>query len=257
MKVSYMRKMIMAAAIAFLTVFSASAQDGEKPFYGLGNRLGVGLGVGTEGYGIDVATSFNKYFGVRLGLNIMPATSFGADVDVDASGLNGTSYTGSKKMNVSASMGRTSVDLKFDCYPFPNQSSFFVTAGFSFGGPKLIKVTGHSDEYAALVQQGKELGIEIGDYNIPIDANGDVSGGVKVSGFRPYLGLGFGRLIPKGRVGFRFEMGLQFHGTPELYADGVDLKEIMGREKDDDLSNILDKLTVYPVLKLSLRGRIL
>lgn len=252
-----MKKIIMAAAMAFLTVFSAMAQDAEKPFYGLGNRLGVGLGIGTEGYGIDVATCFNKYFGVRLGLNIMPGTSFNTSVDVDVSGQNGSSYTSSSKMDVSASMGRTSVDLKFDCYPFPNQSSFFVTAGFSFGGSKLIKVTGHSDEYAALVQQGKEIGIEIGDYNIPIDENGNVGGGIKVSGFRPYLGLGFGRLIPKGRVGFRFEMGCQFHGTPELYADGVDLKEIMGRDKSDDLSNILDKLKIYPVLKLCIRGRIL
>ncbi len=252
-----MKKIIMTMAMAFLTVFSAMAQDGEKPFYGLGNRLGAGLGIGTEGYGIDVATSFNKYFGVRLGLNIMPGASFNTSVDVDASGLSDGSYTGSQKMDVSTSMSRTSVDLKFDCYPFPNQSSFFVTAGFSFGGSKLIKVNGHSDEFAALVQQGKELGIEIGEYNIPIDENGNVGGGIKVSGFRPYLGLGFGRLIPKGRVGFRFEMGLQFHGKPELYADGVDLKEIMSREKDDDLSKILDNLTVYPVLKFSVRGRIL
>lgn len=246
-----MKKFIMTVAMSFLTVFSCMAQDGEQPFYGLGNRLGAGIGVGTEGYGIDVATSFNKYFGARLGLNIVPGTSFNTSVDVDVN--DGTT----EKMDVSSSVGRTSVDLKFDCYPFPDASSFFVTAGFSFGGSKLLKVTGHSDNFADMIRKGDELNLEIGNYNIPIDENGNVGGGIKVSGFRPYLGLGFGRLIPKGRVGFRFEMGFQFHGTPELYADGVDLKEIMGRDKDDDLSKILDNLTVYPVIKLSVRGRIL
>lgn len=48
-----------------------------------------------------------------------------------------------------------------------------------------------------------------------------VNGGVKVKNFRPYLGLGFGRLIPKNRLGIRFELGAQFQGKPVVYADGV------------------------------------
>ena len=47
-----------------------------------------------------------------------------------------------------------------------------------------------------------------------MDNNGNVSGGLKVSGFRPYLGLGFGRAVPKKRVGVMFELGVQFHGKP-------------------------------------------
>ena len=48
-----------------------------------------------------------------------------------------------------------------------------------------------------------------------------VNGGVKVKNFRPYLGLGFGRLIPKNRLGIRFELGAQFQGKPVVYADDV------------------------------------
>ena len=40
-----------------------------------------------------------------------------------------------------------------------------------------------------------------------------------------------------------FELGVQFHGTPEVYAD-------------NEFSDIIDKLTVYPVLKFRLSGRI-
>ena len=80
---------------------------------------------------------------------------------------------------------------------------------------------------------------------------------MKVSGFRPYLGLGFGRLIPKNRLGFRFELGAQFQGKPKIYADGVDLDKTLDEEVKNDISKIMDYLTVYPVIKFSLRGRIL
>ena len=222
----------------------------------IGNRIGIGVGVGTEGIGIDAATCLTKYCSVRLGVNIMPDINFTTDVDVAGVDRFGSDFEGT--MEAKASLKRTTVDLKFDCYPFPDASSFFVTAGFSFGGSKIIKITGHSDEFAQMAQQGADLGIDIDEYRIPINENGDAEGGVKVNGFRPYLGLGFGRLIPKGRVGCRFELGVQFHGKPEVYAEGVDdLQAILEEEAGDDISELMDKLTVYPVLKFSIRGRIL
>ena len=255
-----MRKMILAIAVAYLSAVGVSAQS-EKPFYGLGNRVGVGIGVGTEGIGIDAATSFNKYFGVRLGLNIMPDINLKTNVDVESNvDTNYGSTNVPSEVEVKGSLKRTTVDLKFDCYPFPNASSFFVTAGFSMGGSKLVKVTGHSDELAKLREQAENYGIQIGDYNIPFNDNGDVEGGLKVNGFRPYLGLGFGRLVPKGRVGMRFEMGVQFHGKPKVYAEGVDADDLLNqldKETSDDISKIMDNFKVWPVLKLSIRGRIL
>ena len=86
--------------------------------------------------------------------------------------------------------------LLLNVYPFKS-SSFFVCGGAYFGGAKFIKIEGHSDELQQLVTEGKEAGIEIGDYFIPVDKNGNVNGGLKVNSFRPYLGLGFGRAVPK------------------------------------------------------------
>lgn len=161
-------------------------------------------------------------------------------------------------MDVTGKFSRTSFDMKFDCYPFADASSFFVTAGFSLGGDKLIKISGHSDELESLYGEGKSYNLEIGDYKIPVDENGNVSGSVKVNSFRPYLGLGFGRLIPKKRFGARFEIGAQFEGKPVVYADGVgDLQKVIDQNTSDDISKFMDWLQVYPVLKISLRGRIL
>lgn len=236
---------------------SASAQ--KKNIFGMANRVGVGVGVGTEGIGFDVAVPLTKYVQARVGLNVIPKINI--DTSVDVTNINeGNSYTGddSYEMDVTGKFSRTTFDVKFDCYPFANASSFFVTAGFSIGGDKLLKISGHSDELKNLAAQGKEYGIEIGDYQIPVDENGNVNGGVKVKNFRPYLGLGFGRLIPKNRLGIRFELGAQFQGKPVVYADGVgDVLKKMDQDTQDDISKFMDYLQVYPVLKLSIRGRIL
>lgn len=251
-----MKKVILSVAMAMMSVCGMMAQS-DAPMYGWANRVGVGLGVGTEGIGIDASTCLSKYLGVRLGVNFMPDISIKTDVDVEAN-IDGMTQSPVSQVNVKGSLKRTTVDLKFDCYP--TGGSFFVTAGFSMGGNKLVKVTGHSDEIKSLQAQAKDYGIQIGDYNIPFDENGDVEGGLKVNGFRPYLGLGFGRLVPKGRVACRFEMGVQFHGKPKVYADGVDADDLLNQIDDDtsdDISKIMDNFKVCPVIKLTLRGRIL
>ena len=122
-----------------------------------------------------------------------------------------------------------------------------MTAGAYFGGGTLLKINGHSDQLKDLVDEAGKAGVVIGDYTIPVDENGNVSGGLKVSAFRPYVGLGFGRAVPRKRMGVMFELGVQFHGRPDLL-DEVD--------PDDTFSKVMDKLTVYPVMKIRFCGRI-
>ena len=279
-----MRKLLLACGLLLLGLTSVSAQTNED-FYGVGKRIGVGVGVGTEGIGIDAAVSLTKWCSARVGLNIMPKVlkineDFdGSDVgelyapgyDENGQIIPNKRYALENDIEAEASFSRTYVDVKFDLYPFPNHSSFFVCAGFSFGGNKLIKIKGHSDDIQGYVAEmnsargdyynslsdAEKFGIKIDEYRIPVNENGDVTGGMKVSGFRPYLGLGFGRLIPKNRLGFRFELGAQFQGKPKIYADGVDLDKTLDEEFKNDISKIMDYLTVYPVIKFSLRGRIL
>lgn len=123
-------------------VVAVSAQDEKSGFLGIANRVGVGVGVGTEGIGFDVAVPLTKYVQARLGLNVMPNININTTADVSGE-FNGNSIT--ETMDVKGKFSRTTFDVKFDCYPFANSSSFFVTAGFSVGGDKLVKITGHSD----------------------------------------------------------------------------------------------------------------
>jgi hypothetical protein len=73
---------------------------------------------------------------------------------------------------------------------------------------------------------------------------------------RPYFGIGFGRAVPKKRVGFMFELGAQLHGTPEIYTNTGKL-EILTEEADNKYSDIINNVKVYPVLKFRLCGRII
>lgn len=246
-------KSLMVGFMLLIGASSVSAQDSY--IFGIANRVGVGVGAGTEGIGVDVAVPVTKYLQARVGFNVMPNININTTADVSST-LIDRPYNG--QMDVKGKFSRTTFDFKIDCYPFANASSFFVTAGFSVGGDKLVKITGHSDELKQYSVQGREYNVEIGDYQIPVDKNGDVAGGIKVKNFRPYLGLGFGRLIPKKRFGARFEIGAQFQGKPVVYADGVgDLSKVMDQDTDDDISKFMDWLQVYPVMKLSFRGRIL
>lgn len=259
MKTKLFSRQAALGAMMILGVAGASAQDKNTNIFGLGNRVGIGVGAGTDGIGFDVAVPLTKYVQVQAGVNIVPNININttATASVTAS-VSGQDYSQSYDVDVKGCFSRTTFDLKFDVFPFGNSSSFFVAAGFSAGGSDLMTITGHSEELKNMYAQGKEYGIEIGDYQIPVNENGDVAGGIKVKNFRPYLGLGFGRLIPKKRFGVRFELGAQFQGTPTVYADGVgDLKKVLDQDTDDDISKFMDYLKVYPVLKFSLRGRIL
>jgi len=286
-----MKKVITIVCIALMSAIGVSAQEN---FYELGNRVGVGVGVGTEGIGIDAAVCLTKYMSVRAGVNIMPDVKIKTDVDLENLNQNAPiTYSGysttlgelyrsefktdiNTKINAEGSIKRTTFDVKVDVYPFPNASSFFVCAGLSLGGSQVLKASGYSETmgnfmrlktqnptmWNAVEAEVKKAGINIDNSNIGFDENGNVVATAKVKSVRPYLGLGFGRLIPKGRVGFRFELGAQFQGRPTIYdtfGDDVVNSDKYGLSSEDknDITKVLDYMKVYPVLKLSIRGRIL
>lgn len=249
-------KRLLLLCLTYMMCAGSHQMAAQKSSENLGvfNSLAIGVSASTTGIGIDLASPIGNHLAIRAGISFMPNFSYSTDVDVDVN--IDEPYAGDIPSNieVEGEMGRTAGEILLNVYPFKS-ASFFLCGGAYFGGDKLIKIKGHSDELAGLIEEGKDAGIEIGDYRIPVDQNGDISGGLKVASFRPYVGLGFGRAVPKKRVGFMFEMGVQFHKTPEVYTNNGDLSSLAA-EADNDFSDIIDKLTVYPVLKFRLCGKI-
>ena len=100
------------------------------------------------------------------------------------------------------------------------------------------------------------IGLVLGDYFIAPDEEGNIDARIRVSGFRPYLGLGFGRAVPRKRIGCQFDLGVQFWGSPRVVVNGERLEpDRVGDELDDALS-IVSRIKVFPVLTFRLVGRI-
>lgn len=250
--------MIAACAISITPLFSQTFLNtlNERNIF---NHLGVSVHAATTGFGFEVATPITNWVTMRVGGTFMPGFKFSADVDGEYDYIDSTTGFGDQypfSMDVDASLKRAQGSLIFNIYPFGSRYNFFIAAGAYFGGSKILKIKGHSDELEAAMQAG-DASVMIGDYTLPVDENGNVRGGLKTKSFRPYLGLGFGRAVPNKRVSFMFELGVQFQGKMKVYTDFGDIEELAKDYNDDDWQKWMDKLTVYPVMKFTLCGRII
>lgn len=249
-----MKKILTLIAGAVIGIASANAQ------FSVANHLAASASVGTNGIGIEVATPVTNWGAVRAGVSFMPDIKFGFDCDVDAN-IAGTG-TRSFPLDIDLGMGRTQGNVVLNIYPFTQRIPVYVAAGVYFGGSKILKIKGHSEDLQRELQNGTitNAELQIGDYQLPVDNNGDVRGYFKTKAVRPYFGLGWGRAIPKRLINFNVELGVQIMGKMKIYDSSND-KEVpqsVGVEDvNDDLRKVLDKLTVYPVLKFTICGKIL
>ena len=109
---------------------------------GVFNSLAVGVGVGTTGIDVNVATPITSHFDLRGGFSIMPNFSMNTDVDVDVEAIEGVNVPST--IDMEGSIKRVSGELLVNYYPF-KKGAFFLTAGAYFGGGTLLKINGHSD----------------------------------------------------------------------------------------------------------------
>lgn len=265
-----MKKLMMLAVILLTSVGSVMAQSDYKR--GIFNHVGLNVGAGTEGISVGVAAPVTNFLEVEAGVNIMPSFKLSGDLDVDINmpQESDIQYPTSGTIHAEGSFDRTTFNVKANLYPFGGGSKFFIAAGLSIGGEKIAEVTGSCDELRKFSENNlhtpelkdqfrKAISANLGGYNLKLDENYNVQGDIRCKNVRPYLGLGFGRLVPKNRIGCRFELGCQFMGKLKVYQNGneIDINKALEDAGEDDLSKFVKDLKVYPVLKFSLTGRIL
>ena len=220
-----MKKLMMVAVILLTSVGSVMAQNEYKR--GIFNHVGLNVGAGTEGISVGVAAPVTNFLEVEAGVNIMPSFKLSGDLDVDVNTSSlpqvpNVQYPTSATIHAEGSFDRTTFNVKANLYPFGGGSKFFIAAGLSIGGEKIAEVTGSCDELRdfsnkylknnqTLEQQfRKAISANLGGYNLELDENYNLQGDIRCKNVRPYLGLGFGRLVPKNRIGMRLELGCQF-----------------------------------------------
>jgi hypothetical protein len=232
--------MFLAILIAMFVTPTAQAQCNCEPL----ESLGVSLGVGTLGVGLEASSSLTPYIAARVGLDALLYTYNYTYTGTSSSGATAFDYEVPLKAKANLLNGHILVDL----FPIPDYIPIHLTVGTFFGAPKLIKVTGTLESDQEIVIGN--MTISPSDYLGEED--GKVEAALKTSSFKPYVGLGYGRTIPYSRLGYKVELGAMYHGSPTIK---VLSGESVGEAADnqvDGFNKFIKDFSVYPVFKLQL-----
>lgn len=249
-----MKKLIISGLAMFMSLTSVMAQEET----GIGNHLGWGVGFGTEGFNASIATDMTQYAELEFGVNWAPG--FARTESGDAFYFKEDNKRhGVGDMDIKAKVNRATLDFKGSVYPFAANENFasdlFVALGVSFAGKDIASLEGTLN---ATEGADKQKYVRAGKYLLPLDGN-KADASARVNSVRPYVGLGYGRLVPKNNLGFRVELGCQFNGKIKLYKGDSDNEcELLSKHNiatDTDMQDVMDFFSIYPVLKVSLRGK--
>lgn len=136
---------------------------------------------------------------------------------------------GSETYLLDAGPKSTVADITVEYLPFRG-SSFKLVGGLGYFVEGNLTVRGYNRD-----------GISYKEMTIDPEDIGSVVFKMDYSGVAPYLGFGFGRAVPKNRVGIGFEIGTFYMGEPEASIVGTDLiaenAEINLQKFQDDISD--------------------
>lgn len=222
---------------------------------------------------IDQLNAYTSQYGIPFSLNKL--SQIDGNVKLD------------NKLNL------VNAKIMLEYYP-STKHTFHITAGVFIGKDNFIDVEGHSsasdwNTYKSLLagidaanatidlvnetsgqhllnkidKDQSELTFSVDDKNYIVkdfdgDGTGDVNGSLLIQKVKPYLGIGFGRSLPNKRVGFQFEIGAWYHGTPELRIDNPVSKNggIYSDNSLGDLMKEVKKANIYPQITFRLVGRL-
>ena len=265
-----MKKLIISGLAMFMSLTSVMAQEET----GIGNHLGWGVGFGTEGFNASIATDLTQYAELEFGVNYAPGFSRKSNGGVFHSPEKGAKreylqYADNKSVdiNVKTSINRATLDFKGSVYPFATKENFssdlFVALGVSFASKEIATIEGSCTSNGIPQEDlDQPLYVRAGKFMLPVDYDKNnselvVDGSCRVNSVRPYVGLGYGRLVPKNNLGVRVEAGCQFSGSVKVYHNDVEVEELgkYNIEAKSTAKKFMDFFSVYPVLKVSLRGK--
>ena len=242
--------LILCAVILSALPLYAQESSSRKAF----SNLGISVNGSTNGIGFTLSTPLANHFVLRAGYQFSFLSFNYLYTDFEPVQVYGQSVN-VPDLNLKAKLNTDAAHVMVDWIPFKKgEGVFFVTAGLFMGNKNFITLDGQfdmSDPNIKQIQQAglmNDINIEVGDDMVHVNPDGSMAAALKVNGVRPYIGLGWGRAIPKNRFGFRFELGAVFHGHPQIESDNLTQSGNGG--EISEINNILNKITVFPQLSL-------
>lgn len=219
----------------------------------------VGLSInGTlmAGVGFSLSTPLARHFVLRAGYQFSPY-----NISYTYDGFEPMSFLGvnfqPSDIDFVGDVNMGAAHMMFDWVPFKRGTgSFFLTAGVYWGAAPMLDVQGQFDMSSPDMQFLQKLGL-LGELEFKVDEmlftpnnDGSMSAKLHVAALRPYVGLGWGRAIPKRRFGFRFEMGAIFCG--HLKIESANLSENLADGPKNGVFSKIQDINVFPQISLQL-----
>ena len=281
-KINHMKRIITALLSVIIAYSGVLAQEegNVKAF----QHLSVGLEIfSLTGFGVELAAPLNSHFALRGGISMFPF-SFSSPIEVTvANGIlnkmdNAIQQTPaieselkslnlphiprniSNEVDITATLGLINGKLLIDFYP-SKKGSFHLTGGLYIGAEKLVKIEGKMQKAHDVLNVMKRNGydfsdeIYIEDSKIYVKDIMNLDASIGINKVKPYIGLGFGRAVPKRRVGFSMDLGALYQSSPLLTSNTAGAQNLI----DNNLGGITDllkKITLYPVLSLKLNVKL-
>lgn len=196
-------------------------------------NLGVSLGIGTTGYSGAIHYQLSERIGVRFGY------SKGYYDPNYFTIFNGNS------VNVTSEFNIETLHLLIDYFPFKDKI-FRITGGMTKNfNSYMVNVTPLSSQ-------------TFGYIVYPPEMIGSMKAKVNVMEYNPYLGIGFGKTIPKTKIGLGFDLGLYYHGSPKFTLIAKGSFEPSNNEKNVyTLENAFKDWVFFPQVNFHIKYRIL
>jgi hypothetical protein len=210
--------------------------------------IAVGLNFGiTNGIGVDVAYRFAKHFTARLAYNNARFSVKDFKKDIVSTNPDGTKST--QSVSFDANVNLSNLGLNFELAPgakgrlkLVGGLAFFPTNAITAGGKMLTA-------------------IKFNDVQLTPD---DLGSGTVTIGYQskiaPYLGMSFGRTIPRKRMNISFDLGTYYKGD---YKVDINIKQgVLLKENENNAAQLEHNLNqkwnqkLLPVMNLRLAYRL-
>ncbi|MDP5093205.1 MAG: hypothetical protein NWQ17_07835 [Polaribacter sp.] len=185
-----MKKILLTISL-FSVCLGIQAQDNTETKE-MKNAFAASFGL--PGLGIEYARKLSPKFSARLAWHSAQLINLRAE-DIEIK---------DDKVDLLANAEVSIIDLGIEYNPFKN-SSFKLTTGIGF-------LTNVNTNLVVTYTED----VKVGDVIITKNDVGEIVADVTWSGIAPYVGIGFGRAIPKKRFGFGFELGTYYTSSPDV-----------------------------------------
>ena len=252
-----LERLLFTIAVLML-LLPLAAQEKEQSDMCFLKHLTLGGEIGTMGIGLEVATPLHPNIRLRAGIVALPfALREHYEQGMDLVSMKGNSYdymvaqnkqivdalseaglplTSSgvpETVDMEEKLRRIEGKLLLDFYPEAN-GCFYVSLGVYVGGGKQRKVQGEVEPaYARAVEVANaylpaddQLEYFMYDdqhayytYKVGIPSSGKLDYNRRILPVKPYVGIGFGRMLPKRKLGCHFDFGMLYRGRWKVDSD--------------------------------------